>query len=43
MRRMGLRPGDKVEGGARYLKETDRFPALYQVKTINGVPFEEVG
>jgi len=43
MRRMGLRPGDRIEGGARYMKDTDKFPALNQVRAINGVPFEEVG
>ncbi|MCX5790135.1 MAG: transcription termination factor Rho [Elusimicrobia bacterium] len=40
IKKFGLRKGDMVSGNVRGPKEGERFFALLQVKTVNGVPVE---
>ncbi|MBI4425036.1 MAG: transcription termination factor Rho [Elusimicrobia bacterium] len=42
IKKFGLRKGDAVGGNVRGPKEGERFFALLQVKTVNGVPVESM-
>lgn len=41
IRKLGLRPGDKIRGKTRPPKEADRLLAMLYVDTINGYPVRE--
>lgn len=42
IRRFNLREGDFVTGPSRVQREQDRYQALYFIKSVNGVPPEQV-
>lgn len=43
IKKLGLRKGDTVSGLIRPPKEGERFFALLQVKTVNGIEIEKIG
>jgi len=43
IKKLGLRKGDTVNGLIRPPKEGERFFALLQVKTVNGIEIEKIG
>ncbi|HEV2755480.1 MAG TPA: transcription termination factor Rho [Actinomycetota bacterium] len=42
VRRFHLRKGDEVQGSVRSPKESEKYQALLKIRTINGLPPEEV-